>query len=97
MRLHRLFFLLVVCNALIAIRAAEIGVGGEKKFSVPPGISLAEEKNGAAYVTVIVRGDVAAVKAAIEAGERGAAPLGTVIAAHVIARPHEDLAAFLPG
>ncbi len=37
------------------------------------------------------------VKAAIEAGQRAAAPLGKVIAVHVIARPHEDLAALLPG
>jgi len=58
---------------------------------------VGKEKIGAAYVTVIVRGDVAAVKAAIEAGEHAAAPLGKVIAAHVIARPHEDLAALLPG
>jgi microcompartment protein CcmL/EutN len=58
---------------------------------------VGKEKIGAAYVTVIVRGDVAAVKAAIEAGQRAAAPLGKVIAAHVIARPHEDLAALLPG
>ena len=58
---------------------------------------VGKEKIGAAYVTVIVRGDVAAVKAAIEAGQRAAAPLGKIIAAHVIARPHEDLAALLPG
>lgn len=58
---------------------------------------VGKEKIGAAYVTVIVRGDVAAVEAAIEAGQRAGAPLGKVIAAHVIARPHEDLAAMLPG
>jgi hypothetical protein len=52
-----------------------------------------KEKIGAAYVTVIVRAEVAAVKAAIEAGQRAAAPLGKVIAAHVIAQPHEDLRA----
>lgn len=58
---------------------------------------VGKEKIGAACVTVIVRGDVAAVKAAIEAGQRAAAPLGKVIAAHVSARPHKDLAAMLPG
>jgi len=58
---------------------------------------VGKEKIGAAYVTVIIRGDVAAVKAAIEAGQRSAAPLGKVIAAHVIARPLEDLTALLPG
>ena len=58
---------------------------------------VGKEKIGAAYVTVIVRGDVAAVKAAIEAGQRAGAPLGKIIAAHVIARPHGDLIALLPG
>ena len=57
---------------------------------------VGKEKIGAAYVTVIVRGDVAAVKAAIDAGAAAAAPLGKVIAAHVIARPHEGLIALLP-
>ena len=57
---------------------------------------VGKEKIGAAYVTVIVRGDVAAVKAAVEAGTQAAAPLGKVIAAHVIARPHEGLIALLP-
>jgi len=58
---------------------------------------VGKEKIGAAYVTVIVRGDVAAVTAAIEAGQRAGARLGKIVAAHVIARPHEDLVALLPG
>jgi microcompartment protein CcmL/EutN len=57
---------------------------------------VGKEKIGAAYVTVIVKGDVAAVTAAVEAGAKAVGPLGKVIAAHVIARPHEDLAALLP-
>jgi len=57
---------------------------------------VGKEKIGAAYVTVIVRGDVAAVTAAVEAGAKAASPLGKVIAAHVIARPHEGLLALLP-
>ena len=57
---------------------------------------VGKEKIGAAYVTVIVRGDVAAVTAAVAAGAQAAAPLGKVIAAHVIARPHESLLALLP-
>lgn len=57
---------------------------------------VGKEKIGAAYVTIVVRGDVAAVKAAVEAGAAAAAPLGKVIAAHVIARPHEELCALLP-
>jgi microcompartment protein CcmL/EutN len=57
---------------------------------------VGKEKIGAAYVTVIVRGDVAAVKAAVDAGSKAVDGLGKLIAAHVIARPHEDLIALLP-
>jgi carbon dioxide concentrating mechanism protein CcmO len=58
---------------------------------------VGKEKIGAAYVTILIRGDVAAVNAAIEAGKEAAAAHGKVIATHTIARPHEDLAALLPG
>jgi microcompartment protein CcmL/EutN len=51
---------------------------------------------GGGLVTSVVRGDVAAVKAATEAGARAAAKVGEVIAVHVIARPHQSLAALLP-
>jgi microcompartment protein CcmL/EutN len=57
---------------------------------------VGKEKIGAAYVTVIVRGNVAAVKAAVEAGSRAVGSLGKLVAAHVIARPHDDLTALLP-
>jgi len=57
---------------------------------------VGKEKIGAAYVTVIVRGDVAAVTAAVDAGAKAVGLLGKLIAAHVIARPHEDLVALLP-
>lgn len=57
---------------------------------------VGKEKIGAAYVTVIVRGDVASVKAAVEAGQKAVGNLGKLIAAHVIARPHHDLTALLP-
>lgn len=57
---------------------------------------VGKEKIGAAYVTVIVKGDVAAVKAAVDAGAKAVGSLGKLIAAHVIARPHEDLIALLP-
>lgn len=57
---------------------------------------VGKEKIGAAYVTVIVKGDVAAVKAAVDAGAKAVGSLGKLIAAHVIARPHDDLAALLP-
>jgi carbon dioxide concentrating mechanism protein CcmO len=57
---------------------------------------VGKEKIGAAYVTVVIRGDVAAVQAAIDAGRQAVGSLGKLIAAHVIARPHADLVALLP-
>jgi ethanolamine utilization protein EutM len=52
---------------------------------------------GSALVSAIVTGDVAAVKAAIEAGSETAGRYGEVVSAHVIARPHEDTESILPG
>lgn len=49
------------------------------------------EKIGSGNVTTFIRGDVAAVKAATEAGATAAATIGEVVAVHVIPRPHEDL------
>jgi microcompartment protein CcmL/EutN len=54
------------------------------------------EKIGGGYVTAIVRGDVAAVKAALEAGARGAEKVGEVVSVHVIPRPHENVDKVLP-
>jgi len=50
------------------------------------------EKVGSGHVAVFIRGEVAAVKAAVEAGATAASSLGEVIAVHVIPRPHDDLA-----
>jgi ethanolamine utilization protein EutM len=49
------------------------------------------EKIGSGNVAVFVRGDVAAVKAAVEAGATAASAIGEVVAVHVIPRPHDDL------
>ena len=54
------------------------------------------EKTGGGYVTAVVRGDVASVKAAVDAGIRGAEKVGEVVANHVIARPHVNLDLVLP-
>jgi len=54
------------------------------------------EKIGGGYVTVIVRGDVAAVKAATEAGARSAERIGELVAVHVIPRPHANVDSVLP-
>lgn len=55
------------------------------------------EKIGKGLVTAYVKGDVAAVKAATDAGAAAAAKVGEVTSVHVIPRPHDDLAALLPG
>jgi microcompartment protein CcmL/EutN len=54
------------------------------------------QKTGGGYVTAVVRGDVAAVKAAVDAGIRGAEKVGEVVATHVIARPHNNIDSVLP-
>jgi len=54
------------------------------------------EKIGGGYVTAIVRGDVAAVKAAVEAGARSAERVGQLVSTHVIPRPHANIDLALP-
>jgi len=54
------------------------------------------EKIGGGYVTAVVRGDVAAVKAATEAGARGAERVGELGSVHVIPRPHVNIDQVLP-
>ena len=54
------------------------------------------EKIGSGLVTVMVRGDVGAVKAAVEAGSEQASRLGELVATHVIPRPHNDVEKILP-
>jgi ethanolamine utilization protein EutM len=54
------------------------------------------EKIGGGYVTAIVRGDVAAVKAATEAGQRAAERVGELVSVHVIPRPHGNIDLVLP-
>ena len=55
------------------------------------------EKIGSGLVTVMVRGDVGAVKAAVESGSAAASRLGELVATHVIPRPHTDVVKILPG
>ena len=55
------------------------------------------EKIGSGLVTVIVQGDVGAVKAATESGAEAASRLGELVSVHVIARPHDDTAKVFPG
>ena len=54
------------------------------------------ERTGGGYVTAIVRGDVAAVRAALDAGGRAAERVGEVISVHIIPRPHGNVDGVLP-
>ena len=59
-------------------------------------VLIGTEKIGSGLVSVMVRGDVGAVKAATEAGANTASRLGELVAVHVIPRPHEDVEKILP-
>lgn len=54
------------------------------------------ENTGGGYVTAVIRGDVAAVRAACEAGQNSATRVGEVVAVHIIARPHANIDEVLP-
>ena len=57
---------------------------------------IGKEQIGAGFVTVMVRGDVGAIKAAVEAGAAAAKRVGNLYGVHVIARPHDDVEGILP-
>lgn len=59
-------------------------------------VLVGTEKIGSGLVSVMVRGDVGAVKAAVEAGSTSASRLGELVAVHVIPRPHGDVEKILP-
>ena len=59
-------------------------------------ILIGYEKIGSGLVTVMVRGDVGAVKASVDAGRCAAEKVGEVVSTHVIPRPHTDVEAILP-
>ena len=59
-------------------------------------VLIGTEKIGSGLVTVMVRGDVGAVKSAVEAGAANASKLGELVATHVIPRPHSDVEQILP-
>jgi ethanolamine utilization protein EutM len=54
------------------------------------------EKTGGGYVTAVIRGDVAAVKAACDAGQAAASRIGEVVVTHIIARPHANVDSVIP-
>ncbi|MBI2821509.1 MAG: BMC domain-containing protein [Acidobacteria bacterium] len=58
---------------------------------------IGKEYIGAGFVTVMVRGDVGAVKAATDAGAAAARRVGELVSVHVIPRPHSEVEKILPG
>ena len=82
---------MVECKGLVAmIEAADAMVKAANVNLV------GYEKIGSGLVTVMVRGDVGAVKAAVDAGCAAASVVGEVKSSHVIPRPHSDVEAILP-
>ena len=59
-------------------------------------VLIGKEKIGSGLVTVMVRGDVGAVKASVEAGAAAAKRVGELVSVHVIPRPHDDVEGILP-
>lgn len=58
---------------------------------------VGKEKIGSGLVTVMVRGDVGAVKASVDAGAAAAKRVGELVSVHVIPRPHQDVEQIIPG
>ena len=59
-------------------------------------VLMGKELVGGGYVTIAVRGDVGAVKAAVEAGAEAARRVGELLSVHVIPRPHQEVEGILP-
>ena len=59
-------------------------------------VHIGEERIGQGLVTIMVRGDVGSVQAAVEAGAAAARRVGELLTAHIIPRPHEDVEKILP-
>src|SRR5947199_10234815 len=82
---------LLECKGLVSLRE-----GTDAMLKAANVQMIGWDKAGSGMVTAFVKGDVAAVKAAVDAGAEAAGRVGTVVAVHVIARPHEDLGGMMP-
>ena len=82
---------LLECKGLVALRE-----GTDAMLKAANVEMMGWDKCGSGMVTAFVRGDVAAVKAAIDAGADAAGRIGTVVGVHVIPRPHDDLGGMMP-
>ena len=83
--------------ALLEVQAMVAAITGLDAMVKAANVELiGTEKIGSGLVSVMVRGDVGAVKAATEAGSAAASALGEIVAVHVIPRPHADVEKILP-
>jgi ethanolamine utilization protein EutM len=82
---------LLECKGLVALME-----GTDAMLKAANVTMLGWDKCGSGLVTAFVKGDVAAVKAAVDAGAEAAGRVGTVVSVHVIARPHDDLGGVTP-
>ena len=82
---------MIECRSFPAVVEAEDAAVKAAKVEL-----VSYEKTGGGYVSIIVRGDVAAVKAAVDAGQTAAGRVGEVVTTHVIARPHVNVDAVMP-
>ena len=82
---------LLECKGLVALME-----GSDAMLKAANVEMMGWDKAGAGLVTAFVKGDVAAVKASVDAGAEAAGRVGTVIAVHVIPRPHDDLGGMMP-
>ena len=82
---------------MVEVKGLVAGIEAADAMSKAANVKLiGKEKIGSGYVTIMVRGDVGAVKAAVEAGAAAAKRVGELIGVHVIPRPHSDVEAILP-
>ncbi len=82
---------LLECKGLVALME-----GSDAMLKAANVEMMGWDQAGSGMVTAFVRGDVAAVKAAVDAGAEAAGRVGTVISVHVIARPHDELGGMMP-
>src|SRR5436305_4185036 len=82
---------LLECKGLVALME-----GSDAMLKAANVEMIGWDKAGSGMVTAFVKGDVAAVKAAIDAGAEAAGRVGSVVAVHVIARPHDELPGIYP-
>lgn len=82
---------LLECKGLVALMEGSDAMLKSANVTI-----LGWDKCGSGMVTAFVKGDVAAVKAAVDAGAEAAGRVGSVVAVHVIPRPHDEIVGMMP-